>query len=114
MEAIPTSTRQKGKTPFLASPPALRTQQLVGVRSLATQRAVSTPAIGAAALLFNTADDNTAFGVAALLFNTTGIDNTAVGAAALSNNTIGAGQHRDWCVRPPFEHYRQLQYGHRL
>ena len=41
--AIPASTRQKVQKPFLASPPALRTQQLVGFRSLATQRAASIP-----------------------------------------------------------------------
>src|SRR4029077_8454349 len=43
MGAIPTSPRQKGKRHFLASPPALRTQQLVGFRSLATQQAASIP-----------------------------------------------------------------------
>ena len=41
--AIPTSPRQKGKRHFLASLPALRTQQLVGFRSLATQTPASTP-----------------------------------------------------------------------
>src|SRR5437763_10491905 len=35
-------------------------------------------ATGAAALLFNTADQNTAFGAAALLFNATGSKNTAI------------------------------------
>jgi len=43
-------------------------------------------ATGAAALLFNTADENTAFGAAALLFNTTGSHNTANGAFALFSN----------------------------
>ena len=43
MEAIPTSPPRKGKTPFKASPPALRTQQLVGLRSLATLMAASIP-----------------------------------------------------------------------
>src|SRR6476469_5497912 len=39
---IPGSIRLKGRTPFLASPPAPRTQPLVGIRSLATQRETST------------------------------------------------------------------------
>ena len=86
-EAIPGSTRQKGKTPCLASRLALRTQQLVGFRSLASPTGSFNTATGAGALLFNTADQNTAFGAAALLFNTTGFGNTAVGAAALLNNT---------------------------
>jgi uncharacterized coiled-coil protein SlyX len=46
-------------------------------------------AVGAGALLFNTASNNTAVGGAALLFNTTGNNNTATGAAALLNNTTG-------------------------
>src|SRR5438128_12215618 len=38
MEAIPSATRQKGRPPFLALPPALRTQQLVGFRSTPSTR----------------------------------------------------------------------------
>ena len=41
--AIPGSPRRKEPTLFKASPPALRIQRLVGVRSFATQRAASTP-----------------------------------------------------------------------
>ena len=89
--AIPTSLLQKEPRPFKASPPALRTQPLVGLRSLVMQTGSFNTATGAGSLLFNTADQNTAFGAAALLFNTTGINNTAVGAAALSNNTTADG-----------------------
>ena len=46
-------------------------------------------AIGAGALLANTADNNTAIGAAALLSNTTGVQNTANGAFALFSNTTG-------------------------
>src|SRR5262249_4663728 len=46
-------------------------------------------AIGAGALLFNTADQNTAAGSGALLNNTSGASNTAVGEAALFSNTGG-------------------------
>ena len=91
--------------PFLTSPPALRTQQLAGFRSLATQTAVSTP-LPALERSFSTPQtNNTAFGAAALLFNTTGrqhsrwsgrpfkqhegINNTATGESALMNNTTG-------------------------
>ena len=48
-------------------------------------------AIGAAALVFNTADRNTAIGAAALYSNTTGSFNTATGFFALTNNTVGTG-----------------------
>jgi hypothetical protein len=84
---IPDSTRLKGRTPFLASPPALRTQPLVGIRFLATQRETSTllPARGRC---FSIPQTTHGFGAAALLFNTTGINNTAVGATALLHNTI--------------------------
>jgi Chaperone of endosialidase len=47
-------------------------------------------AIGAGALLANTADFNTASGAGALLGNTTGAQNTAIGALALLNNTTGS------------------------
>jgi hypothetical protein len=46
-------------------------------------------AIGAGALLANTADQNTANGAGALLSNTTGFQNTANGAFALFSNTSG-------------------------
>jgi trimeric autotransporter adhesin len=46
-------------------------------------------AVGAGALLANTADENTATGAGALLSNTTGVGNTANGAFALLNNNIG-------------------------
>ena len=39
----PGLTTAEGRTPFKASPPALRTQQLAGFRSLATRRAASIP-----------------------------------------------------------------------
>jgi hypothetical protein len=87
--ATPGSTRQKGRTPFLTSPQARRTRQLVGFRSLATPRPALIPPQARGTLLFNSADSNTAFGAAALLFNTAGDDNTAVGTAALLNNTTG-------------------------
>jgi len=48
-------------------------------------------AIGAGALLANTADSNTATGAGALLSNTTGSVNTAYGAFALYHNTTGGG-----------------------
>ena len=48
-------------------------------------------AIGAAALLNNTADQNTATGTGALLNNASGTANTATGAFALYANTIGDG-----------------------
>ena len=47
-------------------------------------------AIGAGALLANTADDNTAIGAGALLSNTTGTKNTANGGFALVSNTTGS------------------------
>ena len=52
----PGFTTAEGPKPFLASPPALRTQQLVGLRSLATPPAASTPALALERLLLNTAD----------------------------------------------------------
>src|SRR6266498_837230 len=42
MEVIPKATRQKGRLLFLALPPALRTQQLVGCRSTPSTPANST------------------------------------------------------------------------
>src|SRR5438477_12483896 len=42
MEAIPMATRQKGRPPFLASPPALRTQRSVGFPSTPSTAANST------------------------------------------------------------------------
>ena len=87
--AIPGSTQPKGKTPFLASPPALRTQQLVGFRSGATQTGGFNTATGAGTLFANIADGNTATGAGALLSNTTGDSNTANGTFALFNNTEG-------------------------
>ena len=48
-------------------------------------------AIGAGALLANTADQNTATGAGALLSNTTGTGNTADGAVVLFSNTGGNG-----------------------
>ena len=89
MVAIPTSTQQKGKTPFLASPQALQTQQLAGFRSSAIPDGSFNTAIGAGALLFNTEDENTAFGTATLLFNPDGAQNTAIGTAALLNHSTG-------------------------
>jgi hypothetical protein len=47
-------------------------------------------AVGAGALLANTADQNTATGIATLLTNTSGAQNTANGALALLSNTIGS------------------------
>jgi Chaperone of endosialidase len=46
-------------------------------------------AVGAGALLSNTAEGNTATGAGALLKNTTGIENTAIGESALFNSTDG-------------------------
>ena len=112
-EAIPGSLLQKEPKPFKALPPALQTREWVGIRSLATQRGVSTPlpaqercfsmtatlpgeasqnaAFGTAALLSNTTgSNNTAVGTVALLHNINGGSNTAVGASALSNNTSGS------------------------
>src|SRR5258708_12433506 len=43
MEAIPTSLRQKGKTPFRVLPPVLPTQHLVRTRCLAPLLPASTP-----------------------------------------------------------------------
>src|SRR5262245_27178296 len=43
MEAIPDSPRQKGSTLFRTYQRVLRTQQLVGFRSLAIRTAASTP-----------------------------------------------------------------------
>jgi hypothetical protein len=97
MVAIPGSTRPRGKTLFLASPPAQRTQPLVGFRSLATPDGSYNTGVGAGTLLFNVGDQttgegtqNTAIGTAALLSNTTGGENTATGAGALLSNTTGA------------------------
>ena len=50
----------EGQNALLASPPALRTQQLVGVRSLATPTAALTLVLARGALVLNTADSNTA------------------------------------------------------
>ena len=82
------SPRQKGNKAFKASPPALQTRQLVGIRSGATQRGASTPLRAPERCFSTRAEDNTAFGAAALLFNSTGANNTAVGAATFLNNTI--------------------------
>src|SRR6266446_2169646 len=107
MEAIPRATRQKGSSHFLASPPALRTQQLVGFRSTPSTPANSTRRLaqglssvtpqtktqptGAGALFNNgTGGNNTANGTFALFYNLQGGDNTAIGIAALSNNTTGS------------------------
>ena len=46
-------------------------------------------AVGAGALVLNTASNNTAIGAAALLLNTTGTGNTANGTAALETNDKG-------------------------
>src|SRR5215475_15120304 len=46
MEAIPTSPRRRGTTPFRLSPWALGTQQLVRFRCLASPLATSTPPLG--------------------------------------------------------------------
>ena len=46
-------------------------------------------AVGAGALLSNTAEGNTATGSGALLSNTTGIENTATGESALFSSTTG-------------------------
>jgi Chaperone of endosialidase len=46
-------------------------------------------AVGAGALLSNTAEGNTATGAGALLKNTTGIENTAIGESALFSSTDG-------------------------
>ena len=46
-------------------------------------------AVGAGALLSNTAEGNTATGAGALLSNTTGIENTAIGESALFSSTDG-------------------------
>ena len=54
-----------------------------------TRLAITTPAVGAGALVTNNADANTAVGTAALLFNTAGTRNSALGAAALVNNDNG-------------------------
>ena len=52
-------------------------------------------AIGAGALVLNTADDNTAVGAIALLLNTSGPANTATGASALTNNVDGGSNTAD-------------------
>jgi hypothetical protein len=52
-------------------------------------------AIGAGALLANTADQNTAIGAGALLSNTTGGLNTGVGSFALFSNIVGAANTAD-------------------
>ena len=86
------TTKRKAAKRFKASPPALRTQQLAGVRSLQLVTAASNTGVGAGALVLNTNNDNdTAVGAVALLLNTTGVsDNTAVGTAALVYNDTGS------------------------
>ena len=63
---------------------------MVGCRSECNHRQFNT-ALGAGALLANTANQNTAVGVGALLSNFTGADNTANGALALFSNITGTG-----------------------
>ena len=72
-----------------SSPLALGIQELVGTRYLPTAPEVTTPLLARGALALNTADSNTAVGAGALLLNTAGIGNTATGAVALLENTSG-------------------------
>jgi hypothetical protein len=69
-EAIPGSTRQKGKTPFLASLPALRTQQLV-VCAFSNTEGSFTTATGAGAPFQHRRRKHSVWRGGAL-FNTTG------------------------------------------
>ena len=126
-EAIPASTRQRGKRPFLASPRARGTRQLDGLRSrallqatstrqLALPRLCSTPQtkirlLGQAHPKQHTHSSNTATGAVAL-FNNVGLGapskptgilfgsfNTANGDRALfSNANATRTQPRCWCA----------------
>ena len=96
-DAIPSSTRQKGKTLFLASLPALPTQQLVGFRSGATQ----------------TGSFNTATGAGALLFNTAEAQHGIWRRGAFIQHHRHR-QHSRWSGHPFKQHYRQLQHGDRF
>ena len=94
MGAIPTSPRQKGKRHFLASPPALRTQQLVGFRSLATQQAASIP-LPARGRSFST--PQTKYGVWR-------------GGAFIQHHRHQ--QHRRWSCRPFKQYHCRGKHGH--
>ena len=91
MEAIRTSTRQKEKTPFLASLPAAWQHSSWFVFARESHHRQFNTGVGAGTLSLNNGNENTAVGAAALLLNTTGEANTAVGVDALLNNTIGEG-----------------------
>jgi trimeric autotransporter adhesin len=91
MEAIPGSPRLKEPMRSKTSPPALATQQLVGIRFFANTAGNLNTGVGAGTLLFNAGDNNTATGALALLNNTSGFYNTADGAFTLLSNTEGSG-----------------------
>ena len=75
--------------PFLATPAALQTQHLAGLRFLPTPTPVTTLLSALERWTLNNGTENTAVGVAALLLNTTGSSNNAVGSTALEFNTTG-------------------------
>ena len=92
----PGFTTAEGKTPSLVSPAALQTQELVGIRSLATQRAASTPVLA----------QGRSFQYGRRKYG------VWRGSASIQHHR--RLEHRRWSGRPLKQHHGQQQHGQRF